>query len=169
MATDSLPVEEQDDHVAEPALRLGRGSRDDDVEMDITPMIDVTFLLLIFFLVASHMSADQAVSLPEARAGSPISATNSVVLILSKSGADSIAVKKSNGEELSPDLATQEEEIIQYVKDSIAGTGGTGGKPKQYVLVKAAKGIKHKEVSRVAQAVAGAEIQNLYIAVKHEE
>jgi len=168
MATDSLPVEEQDDYVAEPALRLGRGNRDDDVEMDITPMIDVTFLLLIFFLVASHMSADQAVSLPEARAGSPISATNSVVLILTKSGADSIAVKKSDGEELSSDLATQEEEIIEYVKNSIAGTAGTG-KPKQYVLVKAEKGIKHKEVSRVAQAVAGAEIQNLYIAVKHEE
>ena len=91
-----------------------------------------------------------------------------MVLILTKSGADSIAVKKSDGEELSSDLATQEEEIIEYVKNSIAGTAGTG-KPKQYVLVKAEKGIKHKEVSRVAQAVAGAEIQNLYIAVKHEE
>jgi len=168
MATDSLPVEEQDDDVAEPVLRLGSRNREDDVEMDITPMIDVTFLLLIFFLVSSHMSAEQAVSLPEARAGSPISATNSVVLVLTKSGADSIAVKPKGGDDFSADLATQEEEIVEYVKNSIAGTGGTG-KPKQYVLVKAAKGIKHKEVSRVAQAVARAEIQNLYIAVKHEE
>ncbi|MCP4817216.1 MAG: biopolymer transporter ExbD, partial [Planctomycetaceae bacterium] len=64
MATDTIAPEEQDDHVAEPALRLGARRREEDVEMDITPMIDVTFLLLIFFLVASKMSADQAVALP---------------------------------------------------------------------------------------------------------
>ena len=90
MATDTLPVDDQDDYVAQPALRLGAGRREEDVEMDITPMIDVTFLLLIFFLVASKMSADKAVSLPEARAGIPISATNSVVLVLQQAGPDAI-------------------------------------------------------------------------------
>ena len=54
MATDVEPVEEQDDYVAEPALKLGRRRGGEDVEMDITPMIDVTFLLLIFFLNFSH-------------------------------------------------------------------------------------------------------------------
>ena len=169
MATDSLPVEEQDDYVAEPVLRLGRRNRDDDVEMDITPMIDVTFLLLIFFLVSSTMQQEEGLSLPDARAGSPISATNSAVLVLTKSGADSVTVKAAGANEPFPaDLETQEEAIIEFVKNSIAGTAGTGS-PKQYVLVKASKGIKHKEVSRVAQAVSRAEIPNLYIAVKHEE
>ncbi len=168
MATDSLPVEEQDDYVVEPVLRLGRRNREDDVEMDITPMIDVTFLLLIFFLVSSTMQQEEGLSLPDARAGSPISATNSAVLVLTKSDGDSITVKPKGGEDFSANLETQEEEIIEFVKNSIAGTGGTG-KPKQYVLVKASKGIKHKEVSRVAQAVSRAEIPNLYIAVKHEE
>ena len=168
MATDSLPVEEQDDYVAEPVLRLGRRNREDDVEMDITPMIDVTFLLLIFVIVSSTMQQGQGLSLPEARAGSPVSGSNSAVLVLTKSDGDSITVKPKGGEDFSADLETQEEEIIEFVKNSIAGTGGTG-KPKQYVLVKASKGIKHKEVSRVAQAVSRAEIPNLYIAVKHEE
>ena len=169
MATEAIAAEEQDDYVVEPALRLGARRREEDVEMDITPMIDVTFLLLIFFLVASKMSADQAVALPEARAGIPISATNSVVLVLTKAGADAIKVTDGGNKTFSSDLAVQEEEITQFVKDGIAGVGGTGKGPKQYVLLKAAKGIKHKEVSRVAQAVAGAEIPNLYIAVKHEE
>ena len=168
MATDSLPVEEQDDYVAEPVLRLGRRNREDDVEMDITPMIDVTFLLLIFFLVSSTMQQEEGLSLPDARAGSPISATNSAVLVLTKSDADNITVKPKGGEDFSADLETQEEQIVEFVRNSMAGTGGTG-KPKQYVLVKASKGIKHKEVSRVAQAVSRAEIPNLYIAVKHEE
>ena len=168
MATDSRPVEEQDDDVAEPIVRLGNRNRDDDVEMDITPMIDVTFLLLIFFIVQSTMQQEQGLSLPEARAGSPISASNSAVLVLTKADGDNIAVKPKGGEDFSTDLETQEEEIVEFVRNSIAGTGGTGS-PKQYVLVKASKGIKHKEVSRVAQAVSRAEIPNLYIAVKHEE
>ena len=60
MATDSRPVEEQDNHTPEPVLRLGRRNRKDDVEMDITPMIDVTFLLLIFFIVSSQLNFYQA-------------------------------------------------------------------------------------------------------------
>ena len=168
MATDSRPVEEQDDDVAEPIVRLGNRNREDDVEMDITPMIDVTFLLLIFFIVQSTMQQEQGLSLPEARAGSPISASNSAVLVLTKADGDNITVKPKGGDDFSADLETQEEEIVEFVRNSIAGTGGTGS-AKQYVMLKASKGIKHKEVSRVAQAVSRAEIPNLYIAVKHEE
>ena len=62
------------------------------------------------------------------------------------------------------DLADQENEIAAYVRQGLNVTP-----PKENVIIKAEKGIKHKEVSRVAQAVARAEIPNLYIAVKHEE
>ena len=37
--------------------------------MDITPMIDVTFLLLIFFMVTSTMESPDALKIPEARNG----------------------------------------------------------------------------------------------------
>ena len=37
--------------------------------MDITPMIDVTFLLLIFFMVTSTMETPDALKIPEARNG----------------------------------------------------------------------------------------------------
>jgi biopolymer transport protein ExbD len=37
--------------------------------MDITPMIDVTFLLLIFFMVTSTMENPEALQIPEARNG----------------------------------------------------------------------------------------------------
>ena len=169
MTSEAVPVEKQDEPVSEPTLRLGGRRRREDVEMDITPMIDVTFLLLIFFLVSSKMSAERAVALPEARAGMPVSAKNSVILVVTKAGPDSINVGDGRAETFPSDLVAQEERIVEYVKDSIAGTGGAGGGPKMYVLLKAEKGIKHKEVSRVAQAVARAEIPNLYIAVKHED
>ena len=34
---------------------LGRAKKKDEADLDITPMIDVTFLLLIFFMVTSTM------------------------------------------------------------------------------------------------------------------
>ena len=42
----------------------------EEAEMDITPMIDCTFLLLIFFLVTSKMKPELAVDLPKAKHGS---------------------------------------------------------------------------------------------------
>ena len=39
----------------------------EDTEMDITPMIDITFLLLIFFIVSSKMDPSANVPLPAAK------------------------------------------------------------------------------------------------------
>ena len=46
-----------------------------DAEMDITPMIDVTFLMLIFFLVAS--TPDSRADSPDEQAAMPTPATTS--------------------------------------------------------------------------------------------
>jgi len=66
MATaETLPVEDQTDRpeTLKPRRQL------EDTEMDITPMIDVTFLLLIFFIVASKMDESANVPLPPAAPG----------------------------------------------------------------------------------------------------
>jgi biopolymer transport protein ExbD len=46
-----------------------RRSRAGDGELDITPMIDVTFLLLIFFMVTSTMKATPDKDIPAAQSG----------------------------------------------------------------------------------------------------
>ena len=40
----------------------------------LTPMIDVVFLLLVFFMLASRFGAEQALTLPLAQAGAPAQA-----------------------------------------------------------------------------------------------
>ena len=67
---------------------LKRKRRGDDDEMDITPMIDITFLLLIFFLVASKMDEAAALKLPPARHGLPVGARNAVVISVTQGGPD---------------------------------------------------------------------------------
>lgn len=47
----------------------GRKRNSDEMDLDITPMIDVTFLLLIFFMVASTMQATPDASVPAVKHG----------------------------------------------------------------------------------------------------
>ena len=72
-------VEEDDD------FEMPRKKRDDD-EMDITPMIDITFLLLIFFVVCSKMDPTQMGKIPEAQNGIAISAKESAVVFIEPAG-----------------------------------------------------------------------------------
>ena len=134
----------------------------EDAEMDITPMIDITFLLLIFFLVAAKMDSQKAVGLPDARAGSAVLAEKAVTVIIVPSGSDTVLVSNGDGGSFSTDLETQENEIASYIEDQLDSG-------KQFVLLKAGKGIRHKEVSRVAQAIGRADVPSLYLAVKQLE
>ena len=69
-------IEDDDDDFVVP-----RKKREDD-EMDITPMIDITFLLLIFFIVCSTMDPTKIGTIPEADNGLAISAKTSAVIFI---------------------------------------------------------------------------------------
>jgi len=134
--------------------------------MDITPMIDITFLLLIFFLVASRMNTDAPVELPRAHYGTAVPTREAVILTVAQDTPDRALVYKGDGKEAdllvsAGNLQDQEEEIEQYVRGAL-----TGGDPKQFVLIKAERGVKHREVARIARAAAAAgDMEQLYVAV----
>ena len=56
--------------------------------MDITPMIDITFLLLIFFLVCSTMSQATSVKLPPARHGKGVDEKTAVIITIDGEGGE---------------------------------------------------------------------------------
>ena len=137
-----------------------------DSEMDITPMIDCTFLLLIFFLVCSHIGKSASVDLPKAKYGIPVSSKISVVLTVAKGDGDMCRVFKGDGTDDKLLIAVhspqeQEDLITQFVEENYDEK-----KDRPYVMIKAEKGLKHGEVSRVAKAVARAsEVTEMYVAV----
>ena len=109
-----LPEEEQEGPV------LPRRPVSDTAEMDITPMIDITFLLLIFFLVCSTASVQTAVELPPARHGTGVSDRTSVVLtVADRGGAGPARVYLADGKKGKPlpdDEDLQAAEITQAVE-----------------------------------------------------
>lgn len=157
------------DGLDEPRPRALKPRRQlEDTEMDITPMIDITFLLLIFFLVASKMDESSPVSLPPAKYGLAVPTKNSVVLTVSPGTSEGSAAGVYRGDGVNPDTAfdggdleAQEEAIAAYVADTMLSDSN-----KTFVLIKAARGVKHREVSRVAKAVSKVpEVQQLHVAV----
>ena len=134
----------------------------DTADMDITPMIDITFLLLIFFLVASIPDASTAVQLPPARHGKAVNPRTSVILTIAEGGGpEGVSVYLGDGKTgtaLPPDPETQESLIARAVREGFA-------EGRQTVLIKAEKGVKHREVSRVSAAAAHVEGIQLHLAV----
>lgn len=137
----------------------------EESEMEITSMIDLTFLLLIFFLVAGKMDPSGQLQLPPARYGKPVVEKSSIILTLAAGEEGKAVVYCGNGindqtRVRSGDLAVQEDAVANYVeKEFLAGA-------KENVLIKAGKGIKQREIWRISKAATRNEsVQQLYVAV----
>ena len=85
-------------------LKQQRKRKDEVVSFQITPMIDMTFLLLIFFMVTSKLSKEQVkmdVSLPTASAAKiPDDLSDRDVINVDKEGNYYIANVMANGDQL---------------------------------------------------------------------
>ena len=153
---------------AEP-LQLSKDKRTNDAEMDITPLIDIVFLLLIFFLVSSKMDESAAVKLPPARHGIDVAQENAIIVLIKEDDGGGIVVLRRDGSAFSNDLAQQETEIGDYIEAGLAGTDPFDA-PKDTIIVKAQGKVKEGEVARVAEAIGKAtEIPSLHYAVIHEQ
>jgi biopolymer transport protein ExbD len=166
---------------------LPRRRRDDGGDLDITPMIDIVFLLLIFFLVASIPQMNAQATLPPARHGVGVNPKQSIIITVAEDAEAGVRVYLADGKNggplpldpaarlqaveqaargeagylLPPDKTRQAQLIRQAIE---AGAGKFG---KKHVLLKADRGVLHREVARVAKAIgsAGAEGLTLNIAV----
>lgn len=155
--------EEEDEMDAVPP----RAKREEE-EMDITPMIDITFLLLIFFVVASKMDPTQTGDIPDAENGLAVSAKDSAVIFIESAGGDAPAIlKRRDQSEFSRDEEAQANEIIEYVTNELEKSVS---KNKEQVMLLSSGETKVSEVTRV-QKIIGDEFVDMkytYIAVKEE-
>lgn len=159
--SDALVDNEQDD-----AFVLPRKKRGDD-EMDITPMIDITFLLLIFFVVVSKMDPTQTGEIPTADHGLAVSAKDSAVIFIEPGGGDQAVLTRRDGTQFSTDEETQSAQIIEYLTRELEKSIDRN---KNQVMLLGSPQVNVGEVTRVQQIIGDA-FENLdftYIAVKEE-
>ena len=136
-----------------------------DREMDITPMIDITFLLLIFFIVCSTLDPQKTGSIPEAENALAISSKDSAVLFIEPAAANKAVVRRANETEFSADENIQSTEIIDYITREIEKPKGRN---KQHVMIFGHADVKVGHVTRLQRIIGEAfeDLDSTYIAVK---
>ena len=135
---------------------FGGGRKLVDGEMDITPMIDVTFLLLIFFMVASTMQGTPDVDVPPAQHSIGVdSAGASIVTILAaNNSSEASRIVLGDGEGPEGDLG----DVRRYVEDSVR-------EGKKRIVLKAEGDVAHGLVDDVAQTIKSIEGVELFMGV----
>ena len=138
------PIAVEDELDEESFMPLRPQSNDD--EIDITPMIDIVLLLLIFFIVSSKMNAEQAVDLPKARHGGVIAGKESVIILMKRGTGDQAEVLRADGSKFPGDIEQQNVEIAEYVQKGIDSG-------KKHVVIKAEGSVRHGEINRITGAI----------------
>ncbi len=133
------------------AASNGWGSRSrtvEEAELDITPMIDVTFLLLIFFMVTSTMEASRDLNVPAAKHGVGIDTTRGATVIIVKTPASAASppvIELDDGREGTLD------DVRELVHESLA-------RDRTHFVIKAEGQVSHgfvQEVTRVVNSIEG--------------
>ena len=145
--------------------------RREDPDLDITPMIDITFLLLAFFVMVSKMDPQMAVKLPEAKFGSNIPEKNCVVLVVIPSENDESVFQIFKGRSKDEaDLVTgvedtdKELEIADFVESEFSKRPTL-----EAVLIKGEGTVKTGIIEVVKRGVGKSELartRKLYVGVE---
>ncbi|MEE3368277.1 MAG: biopolymer transporter ExbD [Planctomycetota bacterium] len=136
------------------AVQFGSSGHDES-EMDMTPMVDVTFLLLIFFMVTAAFSMQKALEVPKPKEDQ--ASTNTVeeeqdedAVTVEVDEFDSFHVITSDDEAEAP----SRHELLMQLRNARTGPGD-GTEPPNKLIVKAHEDCTH---ARVVMALdAGAE------------
>lgn len=147
---------------AQDELPLKKPRKKMDDEMDITPMIDMTFLLLIYFIVSSIPDKSTAIELPKAMKGDTVAQLKATVFTIGEGGLNNAPVYAADGKiaqfALSEDLDERSKQIQEAVEKG-SKDGNTD------VVIKADKSVLHREVARVIKAVSRVPDIHIYLAV----
>lgn len=125
-------------------------------DLDITPMIDVTFLLLIFFMVSSTMQSTPPIDLPPAEHSKGVTVSSSTV----------ITVKAPSGTESSSQLllgdGKGQDATISELKTYLEDQQKQG---ISRVVIKAEGDVPHGFVDEVARTIKSVEGLEMYLGV----
>jgi biopolymer transport protein TolR len=162
--TEQVLVDAEEDEVL--PIQMPRRRSAEDSELDMTPMIDMTFQLLIFFLVTFKSDPASSIPLPAAKFGNAVPSKNAVIVSVQKAeGNNPPRIYKGfandpNNLIRSTDLKEIEAALNDYIESEAVRAD------KTLVLIQAGKDCKHRDVAMVANTVAKvAQIQQLYVAV----
>lgn len=142
------------------------GRHREEANFDITAMIDLVFMMNIFFLVTMVSAALNELDLPSSSHCIPVDEEASIVISILKGPADSgdARVFLGSGESgrLLSSLSEQEDELRAAIETGIASG-------KDTVLIQAEKNVTLREIAQTGRIVAAIQNIRMKLAVIEEQ
>ncbi len=141
------------------ALSLPSNPRDEEVDM--APMIDMVFLLLVFFMVSSHLQSEEFIPIDIPMASSakiPKERSDRIVVSVETDGRLFLGPQEMAEQDLKDILVRRNEEMLAQ----------TGGESRLKLYLRAHQRAEHGEVRRVMRMAAEAGIMDIIFAA-HED
>lgn len=152
---------------AGPIIERKRSAEDDG--LDMTPMVDVTFLLLIFFMVTAAFSLQKSISIPTPDPSEAAQQTRSVEEFEKDDDYIVVRIDKDNTIWLEDHETPSEQELISQLKRAREGGKGTSTKGPGKLLVLASGECRHERVVMVLDAGTSAGIDEVRLANGDED
>ena len=133
-------------------------------EFDITAMVDLVFLMNLYFLVTFLSVVMNKLALPTADNVSPLNTDTAVIISLARSlDGESVTVYLGDDEEAEPinGDADQEERVKAAIEEGVAAG-------KTAVLLKAESKVRLGDMHRISSLVSGHDLK-LHVAVLERE
>jgi biopolymer transport protein ExbD len=150
-----------------------RKTKTEEADLDITPMIDITFLLLAFFVVVSKMDAAVPVSMPKASSGVSIAEENCAIIVVTTEtpGGISKIFKGQNMDSASlieTTVASEiEAQITEYVENQISNQPTI-----EAILIKGAGNARTGDIETIKRGIAGSKLaleRQVYFGVEEDQ
>jgi biopolymer transport protein ExbD len=160
-------MQEYDEYLTTDELEVSRPRGKVDDEMDLTPMVDVTFLLLIFFMITAAFAVQKAISVPPVNESDAAAAQT-----LEELEEDSIVIRvdADNVYWLSaPRWAEEQQAISQAEMRSKLREAREDGKGPAKLLVQANGSARHESVVAALDAGSGSGVEQIQLLSYEDE
>jgi len=154
---------------AEVAASFRRREDVDRDELDMTPMIDVTFLLLIFFMVTAAFSLQKSLEVPTPDQQENAAETRSLEEIEEDDDYIVVRIAADNTMFVDGIAAPTEQELLLKLREARAGLPGTNSTGPANLLVLAHDDCRHETVVTAIDAGNAVGMQSVRLASGGEE
>ena len=138
--------------------------RQEDVSINLAPLIDVVFLLLIFFMVSTTFSKEShlRIHVPEASISEP-SMENSHLLVVEISSRGDYAIQGPQDDIVRSLINRSPYTLRRALKEAL------GGRDDIVVVIRADRATPHESVIQVLDAARRADLRDITFATRQEK
>lgn len=137
-----------------------RSAESEFEEMDLTPMVDVTFLLLIFFMITASFSLQKSIQVPPPNPDEDSVSQSLQTLDDFREESIIVEIDNNNGIYVDDIKLSNPSEIVQAILDR----RDQGGKPKSELVLSAHNAARHETVVAVVDAANEVGMQKIRLA-----